>query len=119
MTSILSKRHQQTLVWVCVDLLVVFITYSMAFAARAVSTPLDYIQSMGYIFIYALLMVVILWLFGVYKRIWSHTSGHGVTVIVNAVAASTAIIVVASLIIVPRPLPLSITLLGNLLSLLG
>ncbi|MBA3873253.1 MAG: polysaccharide biosynthesis protein [Anaerolineae bacterium] len=119
MTSILSKRHQQTLVWVCIDLLVVFIAYSTAFAARAVSTPLDYIQSMGYIVICALLMVIVLWVFGVYKRIWSHTSGHGVTVIVNAVAVSTAVIVVPSLIIVPRPLPLSIILLGNLLSLLG
>ena len=119
MTAILSKRHQQTFGWVCIDLLVVFIAYSTAFAARAVSTPLDYIQSTGYIVICAILMVVMLWIAGVYKRIWSRTSGHGVTVLVNAVAASTAILFVASLIIIPRPLPLSITFLGNLLSLLG
>jgi len=119
MTMILSKRHQQTLWWICIDLLVVFTAYSIAFAARAVSTPLDYLRSVGTIIICAVFTVAMMQVFGIYQRIWSRTSGHGVTVIVKAVAVTTIVVVALNIIIVPRPLPLSIVLLGNLLSLAG
>src|ERR1041384_2341394 len=101
---ILSKRHQQTLGWICADLLVVFTAYSIAFAARAVSTPLDYLRSVSTIIVCAVLTVVLLQVFGVYQRIWSRTSGHGITVIVKAVTVTTLIVTTLSFIIVPRPL---------------
>src|SRR5690349_19789724 len=102
MTLILSKRHQHTLAWVFLDMLVVFVAYSIAFAARAVSTPLDYLQSVGYILICAVFTIGMLLAFGIYQRIWSRTSGHGITVIVKAVAATTLFVTISCLTLVPR-----------------
>lgn len=115
----LSKRHQRTIQWAGIDVLVVCIAYTMVFAARAVITPLDYIDSFGYIFLAALFMVAMLYIFGVYQRIWSRTSGHGITVIVKAVGVGTIGVTLACIFIQPRPLPLSISLLGNVLALTG
>ncbi len=115
----LTKRRQQTLFWICADFLVVFAAYSMAFAARAVLTSLDYLHSIGWITIFAFFAIAMLRLFGVYRRIWSRTSGHEVIVIVKAITVITIGTFITSLILVPRPLPLSIVLLGNLLSLAG
>lgn len=119
MSMNLSKRHQQTLGWICIDLFVVFTAYSIAFAARAVGTTLDYLQSVGTIIICAIFTIAMLQIFGVYRRIWSRTSGHGVTVIVKTVTVTTLVVTIISVIIIPRPLPLSTVLLGNFLSLAG
>lgn len=116
---VLSKRHQNTIQSAGVDILVVVIAYSMVFGARTVLTPLDYINSFSYIVVAAFFMVALLYMFGVYQRIWSRTSGHGITVIVKAVVVGTIAMLVLSLLVRPRPLPLSIVLLGNILALVG
>ncbi|MEZ4671517.1 MAG: nucleoside-diphosphate sugar epimerase/dehydratase [Anaerolineae bacterium] len=115
----LSKRHQRTMEWAGVDIVTVCAAYTMIFAARTVITPLDYINSFPYIVWAAFFMVMVSYLFGVYKRIWSRTSGHGITVIIKSVVVSTICIVLYCLASQPRPLPISIPLLGNILALAG
>ncbi len=101
------------------DVLIVFASYTVAFSARAVITPLEFLNGAKLIILAAVILVGIFYLFGVYKRIWSQTSGHGMTVLVNATILGTLLIVLFDIVPEQRPLPLSIVILGNLLSLSG
>ncbi|MBC7812737.1 MAG: polysaccharide biosynthesis protein [Burkholderiales bacterium] len=101
------------------DVGIVLLAYIAAFSARAVSVPLDFIQGTEF-FIFAIIIIVgSLYVFGVYHRIWSRTSGHGITVIISAVLAATVVMVAFTLLLEPRPIPLSVVLLGNTLSVSG
>ncbi len=62
---------------------------------------------------------VALYMAGAYHRIWSHTSGHEVVVIIRGVMLSTAVLVTLALLFDPRPIPLSVILIGNMLALTG
>ena len=65
-------------------------------------------------------MVALLYLNGVYRRIWSKTSGHDVNIILGAVILTTLIVSIANMTIVTsHPLPLSVILLSNMLALVG
>lgn len=102
------------------DVTIVLIAYFAAFSVRTVTTTLDYLALLQSVFIIAFFLVVMLHLFGVYHRIWARTSGHGVTVILNAVGTATALMLGLYLLISStRPLPISVILMGNLLSLCG
>lgn len=115
----LSKRTWHTLRWMFVDAITVIGAYSLVFAARATMVSLVYRQSLVYIILAAQLMVVTLYLFGVYRRIWPRTSGHEVSVIIKSVMFATVLIVLLNLLNTPRPLPVSIPLVGSLLTVLG
>jgi FlaA1/EpsC-like NDP-sugar epimerase len=112
-------RHQRILRNATLDALVLLAAYLMAFAARAVITPLDLVGAIAPILLNALLMVLLMYLFGVYQRIWSRTSGHGVVVIVYALIVDTLVFGLYALLITLRPLPISVVLIGNALSLVG
>ncbi|MEO8393527.1 MAG: Gfo/Idh/MocA family oxidoreductase, partial [Chloroflexota bacterium] len=102
-----------------VDILIVIIAYTVAISAWALDTPIDVVASAWLVLFVAVIMVVTSHFFGVYRRIWARTSGHGITVILNAVLVATVIIVPVILLTKQNPLPLPIVLLGNLLSLGG
>ncbi|MEP7291137.1 MAG: nucleoside-diphosphate sugar epimerase/dehydratase, partial [Chloroflexota bacterium] len=85
----------------------------------ALTTPPNYVGSAGLTVLIGLILVVMSYMFGVYQRIWERTSGHGITVIVNAVTAATIIIAPIILLLQQKPLSLPIVLLGNLLTLCG
>jgi FlaA1/EpsC-like NDP-sugar epimerase len=102
------------------DAVILLIAYTAAFYARAVTTTLDYVNSLGIVLVIAVFTILTLHTFGVYRRIWERTSGHEVTVIINAVGAATFVIVLIYLLVTEeRPLPLSVMLMGNLLALCG
>lgn len=101
------------------DALIVVIAYSVVLYARALTASLYYMESFGYILLTALIMVVTLYVFSVYRRIWARTSGHGVVVLVNAVGFATTIHLLMTVLIQPRPLPVSVIVVGNILSLVG
>ncbi len=115
------QRHvKRIIVWVMIDGLILLLAYTAAFFARAITTPLDYLYGFGFILLSIAVTLVSLYFFGVYHRIWSQTSGHGVTVIVSAIAVATlAVGLVDVLLAEPRPLPLSVIALANALALTG
>jgi FlaA1/EpsC-like NDP-sugar epimerase len=118
-SAFLANHRGKLMVRMAADAAIVLFAYSAAFSVRNLTTPLDFIQSLWTFAAAALVMVTMLYAFGVYKRIWSRTSGHGVTVIIQAVLAATFILGAALVLIEPRPLPLSIVALGNALALAG
>lgn len=102
-----------------IDGLIVLAAYSAVFAARSVSAPLDYLQSVPLMFANAAALIGMLLIFEVYQRIWTYTSGHGITAIITPVALFTIAQFTIFMMLSTRPLPVSVMLLGNLLALVG
>ena len=101
------------------DVVITWAAFLAVFFTRAVTTSLD--LELGFYSLLAVTFVnlVALYSFGVYDRIWSRTSGHGVTVLIYAVVAATVVLSLADIIFSPRPVPLSVLLVGNMLALVG
>ena len=102
-----------------VDAIIMYVAYLAAFSARAAITPVEYDSGFRLIVIDIILTIIVFYFLGIYHRIWARTSGHGMTIIIQAVGITSFITVILSALQHPRPLPLSIILLGNLLSLSG
>ncbi|MBZ0297978.1 MAG: polysaccharide biosynthesis protein [Anaerolineae bacterium] len=113
------NRVLYLLVSALVDAAIMIIAYATAFSARAFITPIEYDKGFRLILFDIALTIAIFYILGIYHRIWSRTSGHGMTIIIQAVFLTSFITVILSAIQLPRPLPLSIVLLANLLSLSG
>jgi FlaA1/EpsC-like NDP-sugar epimerase len=118
-TTIPRHHVKHALQSASVDIAIILLAYIAAFSARAATVPLDLIHSSEYFLFATIVIVSSLYVFGVYHRIWSRTSGHGITVIISAVMAATVVMVGFTLPLEPRPIPLSVLLLGNALSLSG
>jgi FlaA1/EpsC-like NDP-sugar epimerase len=115
----MRNYYKRVVKYALVDILVVLAAYAGAISAWALETTPDYLSSLRVTIVVAFAMVAMLYTFGVYQRIWSRTSGHGIMVIINAVLAATSIIIPFVLISQQNPLPVPIILLGNLLCLIG
>jgi FlaA1/EpsC-like NDP-sugar epimerase len=114
------RRHiRHILTSAIIDAFILAIAYGLAFSVRGVMTPLESAAGVRLIAFEIVAMVVTFYLFGIYQNLWSRTSGHGITVIINAVAVCTAFIVVINALLRPQPLPFSIILLSSLLGLGG
>lgn len=116
-SSVPSMRVRQRLLrGLAFDVLVFMLAYTAAISVRAAVTPWDIERSIAPTIFYALAMIVSLYLHSVYQRIWARTSGHGITVILMAVAVHTLFVVPPLLMIDPRPLPVSVIIIGNALA---
>lgn len=102
-----------------VDIGIILFSYIIAASAWSLSSPLNIQAGAAFVVFIILVLISMLQVFRVYQRIWSRTSGHDVTVIINAVVVATVIIAPFSLLISPSLLPIQVVLLGNLLSLCG
>lgn len=113
----MRERLLRTLTWSVVDYGIVLLGYSLAFSARSLTAPIDYLNSLPFILASGLIIWFSLYISGVYRRLWSHTSGHGVAIIVQGMTISGAILFVLDVGSGnPRPLPLSVLLLGHIVS---
>jgi FlaA1/EpsC-like NDP-sugar epimerase len=121
LTRTMNRRNRNLGVWLLVDFAIVALAYGAVYMSRAATSSATLSIQFSYMAVAASagVILVMLYAFGVYRRLWSQTSGHEVTVLVTAVGTATIIITVADLLILPRPLPLSVVLLGGLLALAG
>lgn len=111
------KQHRRHILRSTVlDLFLIVLAYSGAYSTRALISPLDYVDDIPYILLVALITILSLYIFGVYGRIWSQTSGHGVSIILGAVLFSLLVNLVLALSIKPRLLPVSVLLIGHTLA---
>lgn len=117
--STLRRHSRHILTSAAIDALVLAVAYALAFSVRGVMTPWESAAGVRLIVFEIGAMVITFYLFGIYQNLWSRTSGHGITVIINAVATCTAFIVIINALLRPQPLPFSIVLLSSLLSLGG
>jgi len=102
----------------CSDILIVLFAYTSVYSVR--TTQLSFVVEQKLFSAFVVFITVLsLYFFGGYHRIWSRTSGHEVIVIIKAVLMSTSLLIIADYFLQPRPLPLSVILIGNLLALMG
>ena len=116
-----QRFHRLNILWASViDMVIMLVGYSLAFWGRtATSSITGFVESTPYIVLSIVIMLLSLFKFGVYHHIWKRTSGHDVTVIINAVLTASVLIFAISLTFPRRPLPLSVVVVGNILSLVG
>lgn len=101
------------------DILVVLAAYSIIYFVRVYIPFTEFVGNLWHILLAAATMLFLMNAFGVYRRIWERTSGHEVTVIVKPVAVATVITLAINLMTTPRPLPISVILVSNMLALVG
>ena len=111
--------HRDTVLWLLADFIIVFAAYSIAFFSRSFITTLDYQHHIPMIALSTAVILLWLYIFGVYQRIWTRTSGHEVSAIVSATVVATTILATVDFLIIPRPLPLSVVIVGGALALSG
>jgi FlaA1/EpsC-like NDP-sugar epimerase len=107
-------RWQQLIIWIAIDVLIILIAYAVAYSTRALITPIN-IQNAGFSVLGASIYVIVLLMQGVYKRIWRRTSGRGAVTILKATITATALIFAIDMLFFPRPMPISVLLLGGIL----
>jgi FlaA1/EpsC-like NDP-sugar epimerase len=116
-----AKRHyayyRRVLSSILLDTVIFVASYAITFSARAVTSRLIADESIGPILLNTLMMIVMLYLFGVYQRMWTRTSGHEARIIIYAFVLNTIVFGAFNLLLEPRPLPNSVVLVGNLLAL--
>lgn len=116
-----AKRHhfyyRRMFSSILLDALIFVACYALVFSVRTAASGLIADESIGPILLNTLMIVVMLYLFGVYQRIWARTSGHEARIIVYPFILNTIIFGTYNLLFDPRPLPNSVVLVGNLLAL--
>jgi FlaA1/EpsC-like NDP-sugar epimerase len=119
--SMIAQRFRLIGLGLFIDSIIIFGAYTAAVALLLISDP-DYVRFVipyGHISIAGIVILVSLYLHGVYRRIWQRTSGYGVTIIISAVFVATLIISGAILLFQIRPLPLQVVLLAHVFALFG
>jgi len=101
------------------DAIVVFVAYTITLSVQTIRNLPIILDSLYFIGFIAPVLIITNLLFGVYQRIWERTSGHGVTVIVNAVSAATLLLLPVVILREREPFSIADIVVGNLLSLVG
>ncbi|MBE2268847.1 MAG: polysaccharide biosynthesis protein [Anaerolinea sp.] len=115
-----SRRYyQQVLRHALVDAILVTVAYGATLSIQSIKDLSAARESMTFIAVTIPVLVASNFFFGVYRRLWERTSGHGITVIVNAVAFSSVVLIAISLLQAQKPLSVADVVVGNLLSLVG
>jgi len=101
------------------DLAILFVAYSATLLVRTLGTPFFQLDAFLFIAFAGLITLIGLYFFGVYRRLWSRTSGHGVVVIFNGSGAAFALILCIDVFLEPRAVPLSVVIVAQALALAG
>ena len=102
------------------DTIILLLAYFSVYSVRTMSALAELGQQGARFMVLAVaLMVLSLFVAGGYNRLWSRTSGHDVTVIVNGVALASAVLIPIDFFWRPRPVPLSVVIVGNSMALMG
>lgn len=97
----------------------VVLAYIVVYSVRTTTYAHDFFQASVFTGFATTMLLVALYLSGGYRRIWARTSGHEVTVIVKATAGATLVVAGIDYFLRPRPVPLSVVLVGNLIAMVG
>lgn len=75
--------------------------------------------NVGFIFAAAFIVIVVMYAFRVYDRLWARSSGHNVTIIINAVAVATVFVLIMGTLIRPRLMSIGVILVASVFVLTG
>ena len=102
------------------DIVALLLAYVSVYSVRTMSALSELSQQGAeFMALACVTMVLALFLTGGYNRIWSHTSGHDVTVVIRGVVLASAVLIPLDFLWRPRPVPLSVVIVGNTLAMMG
>ena len=111
-----STRTQNTMQAMVIDFVIIILAYIVVLWVRVPTGLRDYLQNFEWMLLYALIIIISLYLHRVYSRLWEFTSGYGVQIIFRASIIATALIVALEFFMKRRPLPLSVVGVGGVLA---
>jgi FlaA1/EpsC-like NDP-sugar epimerase len=112
-----TQRFLRLAKWVMADLTILFGSYILAFSARSFAhLSLDYLESLVYISFAVIITSLCLYAHNVYKIYWQRTSGHSIRILITSIFWGTVIFLIIDLNINPRPVPLSVIIVANILT---
>ena len=104
-------RH--LVVWTLLDACSILFSYLVASLIRSINADLDLSIIVRYVIFVICIYILLYNYFGIYRRIWSQTSGYGVYRLIQSNLIATALIFIIDFWIRPRVLPLSVVLVGG------
>lgn len=115
----MPKRYGTIIGSMIIDIIIYLISYLMILSLRVLAASQPVQSNIGFVLASSFTLIVILALFGIYNRIWSKTSGHDIVYIVRATCLVFVGVLIANLLITPRPIPLSVFFVFHLLAFCG
>lgn len=112
-----NRRSIKRYTWVFIDSVTFVTAYTVAFFLRTLSNTAEFIDGLWFVGVACLLTIGSMWLGGVYRRLWSFTSGSGVRFLIVPVLLSGIATTLLNITLQPRPLPLSVVIVGHVASL--
>lgn len=104
-------------IWVFIDSVGIITSYTLAFFIRTLANTDQFIDGLWFVGLSVIVNVTLLWFGGAYRRLWRFTSGSGVRVLIIPNFSSLVLLGTFNLLLADHPLPLSVTLMGQLVSL--
>ncbi len=105
--------------WLLLDAITIFLAFAIVFSVRSLTSALDYVAGLSFIFVAAIVILTVYYMMGVYHRIWSQSSGLSAGILITGIALAVIPLGIANLFIAPRPVPLSVWLVGSIMALVG
>lgn len=119
-TGPLNAHHVKRIVREAfLDLAILAVAYTVTLLVRTFGTPQLQVDAFVFIMFAGMVTVLCMYSFGVYRRIWSRTSGHGMVVILYGVLTALVILAIVNLLLVPRPMPFSVLGVAQILAFAG
>lgn len=119
MTHTQFVRYRRIISAALLDFLIVIGAYLAVFTVIPERIFHDPSQNTAFVMAVAAAMVAALFGVKAYHRIWSRTSGHSVSILLDAVVIVTVTTITIFIFVNPRPLTIGTIFAGNLLSLIG
>ncbi|MFN8530369.1 MAG: nucleoside-diphosphate sugar epimerase/dehydratase [Anaerolineae bacterium] len=119
MSSMSTGYYRRFIKAAALDVAILWVSFLAALLGRALLAERDLFSGIYFIAFITCWMIGFMYLFGVYRRIWSRSSGHEVIVIVSAVMATLSVALVSDSLINPRPISLSVIVFGHIFALVG
>ena len=115
-----TRRFSKAVITALVlDAFIMFAAYAISFSVKFGFSTVIYRAALDFIVFATVIMLTLLYVYGVYFRIWSQTSSHGLDILIKAAAVGTIITTIVDAIIQPRPVPLSVALVSGALAVNG
>ena len=104
---------------IVIDAIIIGYAYAITLFFRALANPVAVVESISVFVFGGIMLLAMLYAFGVYQRLWKHTSGYEVTIIVKAVTLATILIGAYVFLRQIDWLHMPMLVVGNMLAMVG
>lgn len=119
MTKHTYQKTWNLFIWTTIDIIIIVLAYIIALYGQSVTAPFNTAASRDFIPVVVVVTLALHFKVGVYKQIWARSSGHEIKLFVYSALIAVPVLIAVDVSVTPRPLPVSVVLLGHLLAISG